>query len=352
MKAPNSRRKALTAMYAYFARNLRQGRVVSYERLLAYAKHTKLPLRKLHLLTHMRNIRRHFKVLNVFGRAQNPHLYVAGSYWHIGTVQVDLAHFRPDLKKKNSGCAAFLLGVQTVGHQLVALPVKNKTTRAWLAGLKKMIDEHYAEVSVLVSDRDTAVNARLRKTLYDRYGITWYHSKARSKAYLAERFIHYVKQHLSIGLMYNNTERWIDLLPVICANFNEEIYPHTTFRRNAINRDNYLQFLAQLHRVSDATLLFNSYSMKRFSKDMARHIFRIPLGAKVRIRRRTNYQDRVGKKVFAKTSVEGSFAPQLYTVVGRALKHTRSAIWTPTYKIAGHDQVFYQNDLRLAHSDY
>ena len=156
-----------------------------------------------------------------------------------------------------------------------------------------------------------------------------------------------MKRHLSIACLYNHTTRWIDFLPKICDNFNSTLYPHTSFKRNTITRENYLQFLSQLHHVGDASLLFNTYTMNNFSPEMAKDIYRYAIGQRVLIRRKIlSMEPKEIKSLFAKASVTGTFNPRVFIISERYLKHTRDTFLTPVYKVDGLDQNFYEADLK------
>ena len=79
------RRDAIQRLYRYFTKNLKEGRILSYERLLSYAKANKLPLKKLKLLTYVRHIRRHFKCLALYGPILKTPAYARFSFWRPGT---------------------------------------------------------------------------------------------------------------------------------------------------------------------------------------------------------------------------------------------------------------------------
>ena len=79
------RHEVLQRLYRYFSKKLKEGRVLSYDQLLAYAKANRLPLKKLKLLTYVRQIRRHFKCLALYGPIhQTPH-YARYAAWLHGS---------------------------------------------------------------------------------------------------------------------------------------------------------------------------------------------------------------------------------------------------------------------------
>ena len=124
-------------------------------------------------------LRRHFIPVSLFRY----------SFWKPGVWFIDMAFYRKDLKKDNDQCESFLLVVNALSHVLVALPTPDKTSESWKEALDMLVREKAADISLLVSDQDTAVNPMVRRHLYTKYQIGWNFSKHRSKAYLAEIYI-------------------------------------------------------------------------------------------------------------------------------------------------------------------
>ena len=184
-----NRHDVLQRLYGYFAKNLRQGRILSHDRLLAYAKANKLPLKKLKLLTYVRQIRRHFKCIALYGPIHKTPHYARYSFWRPGVYFCDMAFFRKDLEADNDDCSAFLLVVNALSHVLYAYPTPDKTSESWKQALTALALEKAEEISYIISDQDSAAKPELREYLYKQYQITWSFSKHRSKAYLAEVYI-------------------------------------------------------------------------------------------------------------------------------------------------------------------
>ena len=100
-----------------------------------------------------------------------------------------MGFFKEEYRKQNDKCAAFLLAVNSLSHKLLAYPTPNKNAKSWRRALETLTLEHADEVSLFISDNDTAIKEDLRKYLYDKYQISWSYSFHRSKSYLAEVYM-------------------------------------------------------------------------------------------------------------------------------------------------------------------
>jgi hypothetical protein len=220
---------------------------------------------------------------------------------------------------------------------------KDKTGSSWEEALKNMLETQYDNVHLILSDRDCVASKQFAKMIYEKYRVRWGYLKNRSKAYLAERRLSYVKTKLTELMQANNSNNWIQYLPTICLDYNSQIIKGTKLRRMDITSTNYLTYVNQLYRQSDASMYFNSFSMGKFSPEMARRVFRYSVGQRVYLSRAANWQQK--KSIFSKPSVVGSFGPEIFTVKERSLKHDNRWLLAATYKLSEIGGHFYEAEI-------
>jgi hypothetical protein len=141
----------------------------------------------------------------------------------------------------------------------------------------------------------------------------------------------------------NSTKRWVRFIEELCSHYNSQIVPGTTMKRSQIHSGNYMRFLNQLYRTSDASLYFNSFSLGAFSKDMGAKLFKFNIGDKVLLSIKANWK--LKKGAFSKPSVEGNFGEEVFRVVSRSLKHSSKFFITPCYELSNISGLFYESEL-------
>ena len=127
--------------------------------------------------------------------------------------------------------------------------------------------------------------------------------------------------------------RWIDFLTPVLETHNNEIVRGTSFRRNEVNKNNWLEFVNQKMGVEDSTMLMTSRSLNAASLGaLAKKIFKfLPgdgviasrLSLKVPEKKDVEEGRRAQKsQTFTKHSVAGSFSKREFVVVDAVLRST------------------------------
>ena len=270
-----------------------------------------------------------------------------------GVYFVDYGEFHKDWSGHNGGSTGFLVSVENLTNRLFVLPTRGKDTKQWLNSLAQFI-EKTRQVSVVYSDRDSVASQAFREKMCKDYNIKWYFLKKGHKSYLAERYIGFVKTKLSQALQSDEAlakkKRWVDLVDPLVREYNQQLVPGTKLRRQAVSRENYSSFLAQLFGSPDYDLQISGRILSPFQSDRWNRLaFAFQLGDRVRVSRKADWTDPENRKGFKKVSNVGGYGSRLYTVSGRQLRSTKDGKrFVPVYQLAeikdgGH--VFYENEL-------
>ena len=262
-----------------------------------------------------------------------------------GVFFIDYAQFHANWAGANNKCTGFLLAVENLTNRLYALPTRGKDTNQWVNSIAKFL-ENTRDVNLVYSDRDSvAQSERFRKRLQKRYGIRWQFLAKDNKSYLAETFIGFVKRKLGQGLRTkegakSNSKCWIDLLQPICDAYNHQKVPGTRFRRGAISKTNFNNFVNELFGESDVTLTrFNSFKAGPFDNEKwNKDIFKFERGDKVLVLKsavwKKEARDSKKETVFTKRSSEGAFTRKPFTIAGRQLRAVRNyKFMVPVYSL-------------------
>lgn len=245
---------------------------------------------------------------------------------------VDLAFYRPEWKKFNNNMVGFVVGVEASTQQLAAVAVKSKKTQEWHRALISIADQSIIDgVKTMVSDQEPAIVSRnFRKNMMKQRGIQFQFLKRKEKSYLAEVMIRWVKTALSkvseerkMGSV--DHRRWVDALPNVVNSFNNRKARDTSTLRKNIDRSNYFNFLADVFKVSDPTMLMNSSTVdasNMFSSKWTNRFFRFEMGERVLVSKRASglYN---ADQTFPKPSVHGAYLDKVYKVCRRVLKKNR-----------------------------
>ena len=216
-----------------------------------------------------------------------------------------------------------------------------------------MIETRFPDVNRLMSDRETALHqVAWQNKMYKNYGVTWDYFYVRSKCYKAERMIRLVKQAISLmeKMRKRDDKRWIDLPQKFCDYWNSRRIPGTTYTPNTVNKSNYMDFLGQLLRTNDASVIFLTSFVQSSSLPPAarRRIWRYRKGQLVNIPRELDLSLDKKDREFVKASVYGSWSPKVYKIERLFLKRTKSNYLVPCYRLNvkyGQKILFYNNDL-------
>jgi hypothetical protein len=271
-----------------------------------------------------------------------------------GVYFVDYGEFHKKWRRCNGGATGFLVAVENLTNRLFVLPTRGKDTRQWMESLAKFI-EGTRQVYVVYSDRDSVASKKFRQRVYEKYAVRWYFLKKGHKSYLAERYVGFVKTKLSQVLESDPKlaagKRWVHLVDPLVKEYNSQTVPGTGYRRQAVCKENYSDFLSQLFggdkdydlRISGR--IVGPFQNSRWNKA----VFRFELGDRVRVSRKADWTDPDNRSSFKKASVVGSFGSRVYTVSARQLRTTKDGSrFVPVYKLkevrAGGFN-FYENDL-------
>ena len=288
-----------------------------------------------------------------FARRDSTKHYQGTVAFKPGVYFVDYGEFHKEWSGKNDGATGFLVAVENLTNRLFVLPTRGKDTRQWLESLSRFI-EGTRQVSVVYSDRDSVASQAFRDRIRRDYGLRWYFLKKGHKSYLAERYVGFVKTKLSQALQSDERlaekKRWVDLVEPLVREYNNQLVPGTSFRRQAVNRDNHSSFLAQLLGTPDYDLAVTGRVLGPFQNERwNRAVFRFQLGDRVRVSRRADWTDPENRGGFKKSSTVGGFGSRIYTVSGRQLRATKDGRrLIPVYRLAqvkDGGYVFYENEL-------
>ena len=276
-----------------------------------------------------------------------------------GVYFVDYGEFHKKWRRYNGGATGFLVAVENLTNRLFVLPTRGKDTKKWINSLAKFI-ETSRQVYVVYSDRDSVASKTFRRRIYDKYALRWYFLKKGHKSYLAERYIGFVKTKLSQVLEDDPQlavrKRWIHLVDPLVREYNSQTVPGTRYKRQAVSKENYSDFLSQLFggdkdfdlKISGRVV--GAFQNPRWNQD----IFRFELGDRVRVSRKADWTDPENRSGFKKVSTVGGFGSRLYTISGRQLRTNKEgARFVPVYKlkeIRDGGFNFYENDLVKAGS--
>ena len=284
-----------------------------------------------------------------FSRVSRPKAFQTIGVLRPGVYFMDYAEFHKSWGWHNSGCTGFLLAVENVTNRIFVHPCKTKETQSWETAIEKFV-ELTRNVTTVFSDRDTVVTSRnFRARIMDKYKINWYFLKKGSKAYLAERYIGFVKTKLSQALesREKETKNWVQFLDPLVKEYNTQKIEGTSYSRQAVSIENFQHFLQQKFKTSDPESSFAGFKMGPFVNERWNTaIFKFGLGDKVLLARRANWSDQ--KKGFSKYSTEGGFGETVYTVSGRQLRQTATKKFVAVYalKEMGNDLHFYDAELK------
>jgi len=257
-----------------------------------------------------------------------------------GVFFVDYAEFHKRWAGSNNRCTGFLLAVENLTNRLFASETRGKDTDQWLNSISRFL-ENTRDVNLVYSDRDSVAKSdKFRQRLEKRYGIRWHFLAKDNKSYLAESLIGFVKRKLGQGLRVRGGKRWIDLLKPICDTYNHEKISGTRYRRGAIHRRNFNDFVGELFGEKDVTVSrYNSFKAGPFeNENWNKAIFKFEPGDKVLVLRSAIWKQeaRSGDKIgaFSKRSSEGGFSQKPFTIAGRQLRAVRNyKCMVPVYSL-------------------
>jgi hypothetical protein len=270
-----------------------------------------------------------------------------------GVYHIDYGEFHANWAGSNGGHTGFLVAVENFTNRLFVVPSKGKGTPEWYRAIETFVDLR-RDVRCIFSDRDSvATSPEFRDKIYREFKIAWRFLKKGHKAYLAERYIGFMKTKLSQALAQKGGKNWVKFVAPIVEEYNKEKIEHTSYRRQAVNRQNFSHFLSQLLRTSEPELEFNRFKAGPFANELwNKKIFKYNLGQKVLLARRANWKETDEKlKTFTKISMAGGFGKTVYTITGRQLRCSKGCkSYVPVYSLGEMSPSlhFYSHELKPA----
>ena len=295
------------------------------------------------------------KAVAQFSPAPKTKAYQSQSVIRPGVFHIDFGEFNKKWASQNSGHTGFLVAVENFTNRLFVSPCKDKGTAEWYKAIANFV-QLSLQVRTIYSDRDSvATSPSFREQLFKDYGINWYFLKKGHKAFLAKRYIGFVKTKLSQALLHKGGKNWIQFVGPLVEEYNSEKIAGTSYKRQAISRENFDHFLTQLLKTEQPELNFNGFKAGPFeSQDWNKKIFKFDLGQRVLLARKANWKDAEEKwTTFTKVSTQGGFGSKVYTVSGRQLRATKNfKQFVPVYSLAelGPSLHFYSTELKGAPS--
>jgi hypothetical protein len=288
-----------------------------------------------------------------FSNARKSTEFQSATVMRPGVYQIDYAEFHKNWFMSNKGATGFLVAVENFTNKLFAVPTTGKGTKQWLKAISQFV-ENTRNVRVILSDRDTvAKSSKFRAKIQSDYNVKWLFLRKGHKAYLAERYVRFLKTKLSQILRHKGGKNWTEYLVAICNEYNHTKVEGTSFQRHAVDLNNFSVFLSQLLKTPEPELLFNSGKAGPFAQESwNKKIFKFNLGQRVLLSRSANWLETGEKmKVFTRPSLRGGFGKRAFTVGGRQLRTTKNfKALIPVYSLLelGPSLHFYANELKNA----
>lgn len=288
----------------------------------------------------------------------------------LGVYHVDHATFFPQWAEFNDGHTGFIVCVENFTNKLFLYPCKSTNKESWSRAIQQFFKQVH-NVNTIYSDYDGVPSSVYWRTdIERRYGVRWHFLRKMPKAFLAERFVGYVKRQISISLAIESeqrnrlAQRWVDLLKPLWQNYNRQTILHTKFQRDQVTDDNFEEFLAQLKKDKEPEMGFHFHKAGPFSIERwNRRLFAFDLGQKVYILKKSDPSVDMNFRRFSKPTVAGSWdTSKEFTISGRQLRSSKNKDLIPVYSLKEFDKkhledkhitqhfYFYENELKAVPS--
>lgn len=308
----------------FFLRQLRRGIVSSQEELRSKAREKGLVLSRLEAEKFLQRWPEivQFRELRTVRPPSFQSIFRTGML----TYFVDVC-FLP-FPRKNKGHTGFIVAVECFSRRLAVAPMKRKTEEAFIEAFETMLGETMEDVSVVISDREPALMGKKCQSRLARHGIRVRFFTRRSKSYLAERIISYLKSLLSRCMAATKSKSWLPLLRPAVQHYNRQKIRGTSFRRNEVNRKTIHRFIEEKMDIPDFRSLLNSSKINAESiknKDWLKKLFKFEKGERVLVSKRFLGE----RKTFDKPSLLGYFSKTKYVVTDRYLATSKKLLAVP-----------------------
>ena len=323
MYANSKKYKALTkdkkSLIRYYTKNQNLGKKLTHNDLMKYVKSRNLDVDT----KFVAQIRKKVFATALFTRPKPVNVFQTVTVAKLGLCSMDFAYFKNEWKRHNNGYIGFLMINSVFPKKRCAIPMKSRNTIAFEKAIEEVcLGNVFPAINTILSDRETTIYSKnFQNQMKKKYSIKFNFIQRFNKAWSSEVAIRYTKEQLSIALMSKGGKRWVDILPEIIASHNRKKIDGTDFSPNDINDSNFEKYINQLKKTNDATLFFNTNSIDHrsiLSEMWKDQIFEYEINDKVLVTR----QSLKGRKVFSKTSVEGTYESTPFYIHGIKLRQT------------------------------
>lgn len=336
----------------FFLTHVSKGVVLSVEDLMKVAKKKKSSWKR-PSRSKLRHLRKQWKFIAMHSRYVKPSHFMTNSFPRYGVIMLDFANFQEKRSRFNQGNKGFIVGVECVSQKLACVPCKDKTRASWKNAISDMLQNSFPRAHRLITDRDTAVTGKaFQQWLKETYKVDISFLRSRSKAFLSERMIRFLKERLSIALKANALDgdknksfkfNWIQFVPDIVQTYNREKVTGTNIKRVDVDHQNFWDVLKQKWKAKEPLTLMSLLTETKMPRPISDAVFKYDQGQKVMLARDANYKLKESK--FKKRSVTGSFGPEIYTISNRRLKSSMNLFLTPVYSLKELSGLFYESEL-------
>lgn len=146
--------------------------------------------------------------------------------------------------------------------------MKNEKSTSVVNCFKKLLKKIKFKPHYWQTDSGTCFTSRLTQQFFQENGIKHFVTYSETKASIVERSIREIRKYIQRYLTYNNTKRYLEILPLLEKKLNETTNRMTGFRPVDINKSN-------------EHLVWHNLFYKDAMKEKEKPIYKI--GEKVRI---------------------------------------------------------------------
>ena len=334
------RRSDLDRVKGYFRTRLKNGDVLTPTEIKSFVKKHGLSVSA----EEIKKVPRLFKPLAIRKQFRRRADRFAGiEIPKLGLIQSDIAFWPRRWRRQNDNCyAAFVSVCVATGVQHV-FPMKDKTRSSCQQAIENLIFESpFPVVDTIESDMESALTSKkFAAELKQKYGVRLVYLKKGSQAWAAEVAIRRLKEQTSAAMSLEEgikSRRWVDLIKNVAKHHNRQKSFDTSFKRSAIDKKNFYEFLNERYGVSDSKAVFNVARIDYRSIDpsVRSKVFKFQVGDKVLISKRSDVS--LGRVVgFDKPSRTGYSTGQVFVIKAAQLVFdaaSREQTLVPIFRLA------------------
>ena len=234
----------------------------------------------------------------------------------------DLLEF-PQYKFHNRGYRFALVLIDAFSKKLYTAAMKKKTKEDTANAFQTIFNDFDEFPINLVTDRGLEFYNKDVQKIFDSYGINHYSTPTRTKwkASMAERVIRTIKSRIFKYFKKYKTKNWIDVLPIVTANYNSVPHSSHGFPPNDVSSENRDKVYKKLYPRNSLTV-----------------VCKLKQGDKVRKIR--------DKSLFEKGYTE-NWSDEIYQI--SEARQSNSVCWYKIKNLAGEEQegIWYYYQLNL-----